>query len=241
MKDTLKLICDPKPLMVAHRGLSGIEKENTHGAFIAAGNRSYHGIETDVHRTLDGHYVCIHDFNTARVGIDNLVIEESTFDTLRSLKLCGKSGKKDRADICIPTLAEYIAICRRYGKVAVCELKGDYTKEQIVEICEIVAAEGWYHETVFISFNLQNLLYVRELTPKQPVQYLFSGNTEGLCEILDRYGMDLDIDYNCITPELCEAVHAAGHEINVWTVDDVETAQRMAEMGVDFITSNIIE
>lgn len=39
--------------MIAHRGLSGIEKENTNAAFIAAGNRSYFGIETDVHKTVD--------------------------------------------------------------------------------------------------------------------------------------------------------------------------------------------
>lgn len=37
--------------MIAHRGLSGIEKENTNAAFVAAGNRSYFGIETDVHKT----------------------------------------------------------------------------------------------------------------------------------------------------------------------------------------------
>ena len=43
--------------MIAHRGLSGIEKENTNAAFIAAGNRSYFGIETDVHKTVDGKFV----------------------------------------------------------------------------------------------------------------------------------------------------------------------------------------
>lgn len=40
--------------VVAHRGLSGLETENTCAAFVAAGNRSYFGIETDVHRTADG-------------------------------------------------------------------------------------------------------------------------------------------------------------------------------------------
>lgn len=53
--------------MIAHRGLSGIEQENTNAAFVAAGNRSYYGIETDVHRTADGQYVIIHDDTTARV------------------------------------------------------------------------------------------------------------------------------------------------------------------------------
>ena len=38
---------------IAHRGLSEIEFENTIAAFIAAGNRSYFGIETDVHIAAD--------------------------------------------------------------------------------------------------------------------------------------------------------------------------------------------
>ena len=43
--DTIK-IEKKNTLMVAHRGVSGLEKENTLAAFIAAGNRSYYGVET---------------------------------------------------------------------------------------------------------------------------------------------------------------------------------------------------
>lgn len=50
-----------RALVLAHRGLSGIETENTLCAFVAAGNRSYFGIKTDVHRTADGHFIVIHD------------------------------------------------------------------------------------------------------------------------------------------------------------------------------------
>ena len=65
--DTIK-IEKKNTLMVAHRGVSGLEKENTLAAFVAAGNRSYYGVETDVHRTADGKYVVIHDSDTARVS-----------------------------------------------------------------------------------------------------------------------------------------------------------------------------
>ena len=54
--------------MIAHRGLSGLERENTYHAFIAAGNRSYFGIETDIHKTADGEFVVIHDETTERVS-----------------------------------------------------------------------------------------------------------------------------------------------------------------------------
>ena len=74
--------------MVAHRGLSGLETENTNAAFVAAGNReSYFGIETDIHRTLDGKYIIFHDDNTKRMAKDSMIVEETTFDTLRSLHL----------------------------------------------------------------------------------------------------------------------------------------------------------
>ena len=53
--------------VVAHRGLSGIEKENTNAAFVAAGNRSYYGVETDIHRTADGRFVVCHDDDLKRI------------------------------------------------------------------------------------------------------------------------------------------------------------------------------
>ncbi len=94
--------------MIAHRGLSGLETENTCAAFVAAGNRSYFGIETDIHRTGDGNFILLHDDNTARVGCDNIQVEESSYASLRSLRLCDKEGGKSRADLRLPSLEEYI-------------------------------------------------------------------------------------------------------------------------------------
>ena len=73
-------------LMIAHRGLSGIEKENTNSAFVAAGNRSYFGIETDIHVTLDGKFVVFHDDTTGRICIDNMEVEKTTFKFIWSCK-----------------------------------------------------------------------------------------------------------------------------------------------------------
>mgnify|MGYP002627404479 CR=1 FL=1 len=53
---------------VAHRGLSGLETENTCAAFLAAGLRGYWGIETDVHPTPDGRFVCSHDRDLRRIS-----------------------------------------------------------------------------------------------------------------------------------------------------------------------------
>ena len=170
--------------MIAHRGLSGIEKENTNTAFVAAGNRSYYGIETDVHKTLDGKYVIIHDSDTIRVGLDCLSIENSTFDTIRGILLTQKNGVKGRTDIRIPSLQEYLQICKCYEKVCVLELKGTYTKEQVNEIVGICRHEEYLDSVIFISFSLQNLQLLREDHPDLPAQFLTGKFTDDLIDIL---------------------------------------------------------
>ena len=152
--DTIK-IENKAVKMVAHRGLSGIEKENTCSAFVAACNRAtYFAVETDVHRTVDGQFVIFHDDNTARVGLDHLVIEESTFETLRKLQLVDIDGKRGRIDLTIPTLMEYIEICKKYGKHCVLELKNEFKASDVYKIVSMIEKAGYLDHVIFISFAL---------------------------------------------------------------------------------------
>ncbi len=227
--------------MVAHRGLSGIEKENTCAAFVAAGNRSYYGIETDIHRTLDGQFVVIHDDTTGRVAIDNLEVEKTTFDCLRRLQLTDIDGVKGRSDLVIPTLAEYIRICKKYEKICVLELKNAMSSEDVYRVCAQIEAEGYLDHVVFISFQLENLISLRREYPKQPAQYLTGKYTPDLADILVREKLDLDIRYTELTKEVIDEMHAAGIKVNCWTVNDPEAAGRLIGDGVDMITTNILE
>ena len=240
MPDTIRLNA-PNVKMVAHRGLSGIELENTASAFVAAGNRSYYGIETDVHRTIDGKYICFHDDNTKRVGGDEMIVEKTTFETLRSIRLVDKDGQKGRKDLIMPSLAEYISICRKYEKEAVLELKNRFKAFEIKEIIDIIREGGWLDRTTFISFDLSNMICVRDYLPEARVQFLIADWPEWLVETLKRNKLDLDIHYKFITPERVKELHDNGIEVNVWTVDTIEEAQRVTDCGVDYITSNILE
>ena len=62
-----------------------------------------------------------------------------------------------------------------------------------------------------------------------------------LLDTLTRYRLDLDMDYKALTHDLVRRVHDAGRLVNVWTVNDLADARRLADWGVDYITSNIIE
>lgn len=243
-----------KAKVIAHRGLSAFETENTLAAFIAAGNRSYYGIETDVHVTKDGKFIVIHDDTTKRVAGDDYVVEETDFDVLRKLNLfeCNSgvlngdgTTLKDvkRGDLVPPTLAEYIAICKKYDKVAVLELKNPMTKENIVDIVNIIKDLDYLKETIFISFAIDNLIYVKEIDDSLTVQFL-SYNLDDLKTKMPtvlKYGMDLDLGYWLLTKELVKEFKRQGLKINVWTPCDPNVAERLVSWGVDFITTNILE
>lgn len=228
-------------LLIAHRGLSGLEMENTCSAFVAAGNRTYFGIETDVHRTGDGNFILLHDDNTARVSKDSVNVEESTFDSIRRIQLCDRDGTKDRADLHLPSLEEYITICRRYEKVCVLELKSAFTDQEIQEMIRRIDRLGWLSHVVFIAFDYENLVKVRKLLPHQPCQFLAGTVSPELPDRLAADKMDLDVYYPALTKELVEQLHEKRIKVNCWTVNEKADAERLVSWGVDFITTNILE
>lgn len=227
--------------MVAHRGVSGLEMENTCAAFVAAGNRSYYGIETDVHVTADKQIAVIHDNNTKRISGTDLCVEESTLEQLQAIPLYDRVSDTSRTDLRIPVLADYINICKRYGKISVLELKSRMEPEDIALIVKIIKELDYLDNVIFISFSWENLIDLKALVPDQKAQFLTGECTEELIQKLVENRLDLDISYPGLTKELVDRLHANHIEINCWTVDQKEDAERLISWGVDYITSNILE
>ena len=229
-------------LMVAHRGVSGLETENTASAFVAAGNRSYYGIETDVYRTTDGKFMLFHDRELTRVGGENILVEQGTLAMYQSVVLLDKyEHNKNRFDLRIASLENYISICKKYEKVAVLELKSDFTDEEIKAIVDIAKSYDYLENVTFIAFNIENLNKVRALSPNQTVQFLTCEFSDELVTLLKEKKMDLDIHHKALTKENIDILHANGIKINCWTVDDPDRGEELASWGVDYITSNICE
>ena len=227
--------------MIAHRGLSGIETENTNAAFVAAGNRSYYGIETDIHRTADGRFVVCHDNDLKRVGGIDIAVESSTLSELQSVILFDKDGKKGRSDLRVSVLEDYIGICKKYGKHCILELKSDFTKDEIASVINIIKGYNYLENVTFISFTYSNLVKAREIAPDVSAQFLFKDFTDEIINRLISDGIDVDVKYTALDKKIIEQLHEQGLKVNCWTVDDKNTAEKLVEWGVDFITSNILE
>lgn len=227
--------------MVAHRGLSAIERENTNAAFIAAGNRSYYGIETDVIKTGDGKFVLNHDGHLGRVAGEKVVVGKTDLATLQNILLTDTDGKRDRVDLRTAELGNYIKLCKRYEKEAVLELKDPFTQDDIVRMIDIIREYDYLARVTFISFHYDNLLFVRNILPHQSAQFLERTLTYQLIARCAADKLDVDISYKGLTEESIKAAHEAGLLVNCWTVDDPVVAEQLASWGVDYITTNILE
>lgn len=241
LSNTIKIEERGNTRFVAHRGMSGLERENTASAFVGAGNRTYYGIETDIRMSNDGKYICCHDGSTRRVADVDISIADTTFDKLREIRLSDKDNISDRGDLILPTPYEYMKICKKYGKIAFPELKLDYTIEQIKDIMKIFEDGEYLDNTCFIAFEINNLDLVKKLRPEQRCQYLIHDWNDDLPKMLSQRNMGLDIYNGSLTKERVEALHENGVDVNCYTVDDPERASELISWGVDYITTNILE
>lgn len=243
--------------LIAHAGLCGLETENTAAGFVAAGSRSYYGIETDVHVTKDRRIIALHNSNLLAMSGVDMEVSEHTLAELQSVPLydrCFFNSMEDyglqpqqgvhRADLRVPTLEDYINICKKYDKIAVPELKDPMTPEEIALVADTVRRLGYLDNTVFISFHWENLAALRSLLPQQTVQFLTGVGIDFTDAFLDRLaacGFDADIHIFTVTKELIDRFHARGIKVNVWTVDWPDRAEQVAGWGADYITTNILE
>lgn len=227
--------------MIAHRGLSGLETENTIEAFIAAANRSYYGIECDVHITRDQEFVVIHDYNTKRISPDNLTIRDSTYAELLNVNLYNYLYEQPHAFRKIPRIQDYLEICKKYEKVAVVELKPRFTFEQIKRLLNLINEYEYLHNTIIISFDLENLINIRKINKDITIQYLIGDYEEEALQACKKHHLDININYQNLSKEIVEAFHSQNIKVNSYTVNNPIVALMLVTWNVDFITTNILE
>lgn len=227
--------------IIAHRGLSGLEIENTDAAFIAAGERSYYGIEADVRRTSDGKFVICHDADLIRLAWKNVSIEDSTLEELLDISLRNGLVKDKSESINLTTLEKYISICAKYNKKAILELKSLFSRKEIEEMVKVIDNLGYLENVVFISSDYASLTHIRTLLPEQSVQFICQKMDEEIAKRLIKDKVDIAIKHVYLTEELVDRFHAEGLKVNCWTVDSKIRAEKLASWGVDYITTNILE
>lgn len=230
--------------MIAHRGFSAMAPENTAPAFEEAGKAGYWGAECDVYRTKDGVWVTTHDPVTYRVMDTTAFIEHKTYDELLAYNVDYGHNIENYPDLKLTTLDEYLQICREYDMKPIIELKGKNNTEHYDEILASVQKYDMEEDTYFISFHIENLQKMAELTDTCPLWYLVKVIDDEAIEEAKALGPNAGIDFDGNreenTQEMVQKCADAGLQLGAWTIDDPEVMQQLISWGVHTITTNCL-
>jgi glycerophosphoryl diester phosphodiesterase len=202
--------------------------------------------ELDLHLSKDGRIVVIHDPTTKRTaGVDRKVVEQ-TFAELRMLDAGSWRGPQWAGEK-IPTLPEALATMPD-GKRFLIEIKCG--PEILPELERAVKASGRTpKELVIIGFGYETMRQAKERFPELQTYWLVSPEkgSDGLrppvAELIAKAkaarldGLNLNFAF-AMDSAFVSAVKDAGLKLYTWTVDDPAVAKKLAELGVDGITTN---
>lgn len=233
-----------KPLIVAHRGASFDAPENTLPAFELAWEKGADAIEGDFLLTKDNQIVCIHDKTTKRLSEQNLVVAESTLEQLKTLDV-GSWKNEKYAGTPMPTLSEVFASVPD-GKNIFIEIKcGPEIIPYLVK--EIQESDLKTDQVRMICFNEEVIKAFKKKMPDYKAYWLSGFKKkngswkpsleEVLFTLQDCKADGLDSQHT-IPPEFSKAVLSAGFEWHAWTINDVETAKRLAKRDIYSVTTD---
>lgn len=212
------------PLVLGHRGAPRVAPENRRESLTTAFTR-LDGVETDLHRTLDGALVVNHDpFIGPELKTESLIALNDLADL-------------QRAEPSLLTLADLRSLLEEHPQgLANLELKtGEpFNDSRAADLAaELASWPAEVVECVWISsFDPLELLRLAERGVAAPLAFL-AYEASALALLPSLPVAAVHPHHTLVTPERVSEWHAADLAVFVWTVNEEPLARRLLEDGVD--------
>ncbi|TDU66570.1 glycerophosphoryl diester phosphodiesterase [Prosthecobacter fusiformis] len=231
--------------IVAHRGFSSRAPENTVAAFKLAWEQGADACELDLLLTKDGEIAVLHDEDAKRTTKVPMLVANSSLAELQALD-AGSWKKAIFKGEKIPSLEESLASMPLGTKRFLLEVKSG------PEVVPVLAKKlsKWRlrgHQLCIIAFNRTVAQECKKALPwikvyrlssekenKKPVD-LTKLIADTKADGLD--GLDLGLKWKW-SEAMVKQIKDAGLELHVWTVNRPGDVKRLAELGVDGITTD---
>ncbi|MDG9701032.1 glycerophosphodiester phosphodiesterase family protein [Streptomyces sp. DH37] len=213
-------------LTVGHRGVMGVEPENTLRSFVRAEREGMDVIELDLHLSRDGALVVMHDADVDRTTDGSGPIAEKTLAELRGLD----AGLGER----IPVFEEVV---EAVSAPLQAEIKDRAAARVLAEAVERL---GLHERVTVISFHDDALRETRKLLPDVPVALVTGRSTPTAPERAVELGAQMvSCELRWLDEDVVERCHAAGIKVISWTVNTDQDLARVRELGLDGVVTDM--
>ena len=218
------------PVVVVHRGWHEEFPENSLPAFKAAWKSGIAWCECDVHFSLDGQAVVLHDETLERTTTGHGPVHLQSLRELRSFKLCEMNGTA--TSYAIPTMTELLAVMRPVDRLLV-EIKAMGEPHDAIRLLEMLPAG----KCMIQSFDRELLEAISDVRVEIPRAWLI-GEEGDLWAALASPFPAIHLNFQRIDATAVHTLRQQGKQIGAWTVNEEGNVLRMLELGVDMIISD---
>ena len=213
-----------KPLVIAHRGASSVELENSLAAFRAAASQGADGVELDVHATADGELIVHHDET-----IDGTSIAQSSAAAIAALRL--KNGEP------VPTLSQALAAIAPRLQVFI-EVKTLAARwdARLFDAMDRGPNPSGYAVHSFDHRIVQRLGKQRDGLRCGVLSVSY--DVRPLVALQDAGASILWQERSLVDQDLVRVLHEAGRSLFIWTVDEPADLAGFVALGVDGLCTN---
>jgi glycerophosphoryl diester phosphodiesterase len=226
-------------LVIGHRGSPRKALENSIESFDQAEADGANGVELDVRMTADGELVVHHDAELLR-GDRRIPIGSLTFREVSETEV-ERGGHSGRVPALRDVLLRYAGSLRY-----LVELKsGPSPRPSLLEfkVAALLTQLHLLEKATVLSFAPEILRRIKEIQPLVATCLVFDGTAyrpEGqLWPILPRGCEAIAPNVALASERQLQTAREAGLAVHVWTVNDEETATRLAHLGATSVITDV--
>jgi len=213
--------------VIGHRGIAGLEPENTLRSFRRAVELAVDYVECDVRLTSDRRLVLLHDEAVDRTTNGSGRVAEMSIEAVRRLD----AGRGER----VPTLEELLDLIAGRSKAHI-ELKGEGAAEPVLRLVE---ARGLLPDVVLTSGDTARLAALRTLSPDVAIEHIYGDPPPDAVErALSVRAQRISVFHKNASAAYVQAAHAAGLQVIAWPPNTEPEMQAMIDLGVDLICTD---
>lgn len=242
------------PIAFSHRGGAKRWPENTLLAFRESYDLGFRFIETDIHETSDGQFVCFHDPTLERTTngrgklLDHSLAELRRLDAAHHFIENGAYTFRG-ADVRIPTLEEALELPSdlhynlelKPNDPALAARLWEFIEHHGIHDRVLVASE---HDAVTDAFRARSRGRVATSSGRKGAKAFLARSLTGTWKHAMFPFDALQIPRalkgkKLATPAFVEAAHHHGIQVHVWTIDEPAQMEELLRNGVDGIMSDL--